>query len=350
LKVPSKSFRVAAERIVRQESASPTDVLGLLGSPTEPRRAIASEQDEWDARLGALRVIGEYDALAVVASKPAWMTHAHNVSDRVALEDAVVEAREEAARQGMAVQLRVPIALADGRLSTEIMVVPLGHIHGVEGVLLALRAGRGFNAADAARAASISTVLALEVTRAAAAIQDTRTRQQALGLFELARIGLAERDLGERLPVMVEILAKSFRHDVAQVWLLRGGGSLRLRAAHPHEALVLEIARPRDHAPLERALDGEVFRLTGPSLRSWIRRTTHELIIAPLRSGERVSGLLALGRWSEGYSGEDVELAAQCADVFASIVAAERLVRSSHGAAPREDVPVDEAEGSLTGS
>ena len=348
--MPSKSFRVAAERIVRQESASPTDVLGLLGSPTQPRRAIASEMDEWDARLGALRVIGEYDALAVVASKPVWLTHAHNVSEGVALEDAVVKAGEEAVRQDMAVQLRVPISLADGRLSTEIMVVPLGHIQGVEGVLLALRTGRGFNAADAARAAAISTVLALEVTRAAVALQDTRTRQQALGLFELARVGLAEQDLGERLPVMVEILAKAFRHDVAQVWMLRGGASLRLRAAHPHEALVLEIARPRDHAPFARALDGDVFRLTGPSLRSWIRRTTHELIIAPLRSSERISGLLALGRWREGYSSEDVELAARCADFLAPIVSADPLVRSSHAAGPREDVPLDEAEGSLTGS
>src|SRR5437762_739961 len=172
--MPSKSFRVAAERIVRQESASPTDVLSLLGSPTEPWRAIASEIDEWDARRGALR------------------------------------------------------------------------------------AGGGFTAADAARAAALSTVLALEVPRAAVAMQDTRTRQQALGLFELARVGLAELDLAERLPLMVEVLAKSFRHDVAQVWMLRGGASLRLRAAHPHEALVLEIARPRDHAPFARALDGDV--------------------------------------------------------------------------------------------
>jgi GAF domain-containing protein len=347
--MPSKSFRVAADRIVRQESASPTDVLALLGSPNEAPRAIASENDEWDARLGALRVIGEYDALAVVASKPASLSHAHNVSDRVALDDAVVDARDEAMRTGMAVQRRFPIALADGRMSTELMVAPLGHIAGVEGVLLALRSGRNFSAADAARAASIGTVLAVEVTRAAEARQDARTRQQAIGLFELARIGIAEHDLDERLLVMVEVAAKSFRHDVAQVWLLRGGGSLRLRAAYPRESLVLEIARPRDHAPLARALDGEVFRVTGPSLRSWIRRTTHELIIAPLRSGEGVSGLLALGRWSEGYSGDDVELAARCADFFGPVVAVGGAVRSSR-AASRDGEAVDEAEGSLTAS
>jgi hypothetical protein len=348
--MPAKSFRVAADRIVQQESASRTDLLRLLGSSTEPRRAIATEDDEWDARLSALRVIGEYDALAVVAMEPARITHAHNVSDRAALEDAVTEARAEAARQGMAVQLRAPIALADGRESTEVMVVPLGGIEGVEGALVALRAGRGFNAADAARAASLTTLVALEVARAAAAKRDTQTRQQALALFELARIGLAESDPAERFPVMVEIVAKSFRHDVAQLWLLRGGGSLRLRAAHPREALVLEIARPRDHAPLARALDGEVFRLTGPSLRSWIRRTTHELIIAPLPSGDGVSGLLAVGRWSQGYGGEDVEMATHCADLFAQMVARDRFVRNDHGAISREDVAADEAEGSLTGS
>ena len=95
---------------------------------------------------------------------------------------------------------------------------------------------------------------------------------------------------------------------------------------------------------------GEVFRLVGPSLRAWIRRTTRELIIAPLRSGEDVSGLLAVGRWSEGYSDEDVDLAAQCADFFGPIVGSDRLVRTSHWASSHEDVSVDEAEGSLTGS
>jgi hypothetical protein len=348
--MPAKSFRVAADRMVRQESASPTDVLRLLGSAPERRRVIESEDHEWEARLSSLRMIGEYDAVAFTASKPVQMTHAHNVGDPAALEDAVSDARAEVARKGMAVRLRAPIALTDGRLSTEIMVAPLGDIEGVDGVLLALRAGREFNAADAARAASISVVLALEAARAVVAVQDARTRQQALGLFELARTALAEGDRGERLLAMVEAIAKSFGHDVAQLWLLRSGGSLRLGAAHPRESLVLEIARPRDHAPLARALDGELCRFSGPSLRSWIRRTTRELIIAPLRSGEALSGLLVLGRWSAGYSGDDVDLAAECAEFLAPIIAADPLVRRSHGTAARDDAPVDEREEGLTGS
>jgi len=345
-----KSFRAAAERIVRQESSSSTDVLRLLGSAVDPARTIASEHDEWDVRLAALAAIGGYDALAVVTSKPARLTHSHNISDPRTLYGAVADAFEEVTRRGSAAQLRGPTVLADGRLCSEIMVAPFTAVEGVEGVLAALRVGRGFSATDAVTASSVGTVLALEVTRAAAALQDTRTLRQSLALYELARIGLGHQELGERLLVMVEVVARSLGHDVAQLWLLRGGGSLRLRAAHPRESLVLEIARPRDHAGLARALDGEVFQGADPSLRSWIRRTTRELIIAPLRGGEGVSGLLALGRFSERYVDDDLKMATQCADFFAEIVAADALARRSHASAVREDTQLDNADDGLTGS
>jgi hypothetical protein len=149
---------------------------------------------------------------------------------------------------------------------------------------------------------------------------------------------------------MAEVVARSLRHDVAQLWLLRGGGSLRLRAAQPRESLVLEIARPRDHTGLARALDGEVFQGTDPSLRSWIRRTTRELIIAPLRGGDRVAGLLVLGRYSEGYVDDDLEMATQCADVFAEIVSADALMRRGRARAALEEAQSEDAEDSRTGS
>ena len=86
-----KSFRAAADRIVRQESSSPTDVLRLLGSAVSAARTITDERDEWDLRLGALASLGEYDALAVVASKPAALVRSHNVSDPRALRSAVAD-------------------------------------------------------------------------------------------------------------------------------------------------------------------------------------------------------------------------------------------------------------------
>jgi hypothetical protein len=341
-----KSFRAAADRIVRQESSTSTDVLRLLGSAVEPARTIASEHDEWDVRLAALAAVGEYDALAVIASKPLRLVHSRNVSDPRKLHGEVAEAYEEVTRRGVAAQLRAPLTLADGRQCSEMMVAPLTAIVGVEGVLVAMRAGRGFNATDAVTASSVGTVLALEVRRAAAASQDTRTHHQSLALFELARLGLGHQDFGERLQAMVEVVAGSLGHDVAQLWLLRGGGSLRLRAAHPRQSLVLEIARPRDHAGLARALDGEAFHGNDPSLRSFIKRTTRELIIAPLRVDERVSGLLALGRYGERYVDDDFKMAIQCANFLAEIVAADALARGGRGTAAR----LDEAEDSLTGS
>ena len=349
--VSVKSFRAAAERIVRQEASSSTDVLRLLGSAVDPARTIVSEYDEWDMRLTALATIGEYDALAVVASTPTRLAYWRNIADPRALQDAVGEASEEAIRRGTAVQLRVPMHLADGRVGSEIMVAPLTAVQGVQGVLLALRAGRGFSTTDAVTASSVGAIVAVALTRAAAARQDTRTAQQSLALFELARIGLGRRELAERLLVMVEVVARSLGHDSAQIWLLRGGGSLRLRAAHPRESLVLEIARPRDHAGLARALDGECLQVKGPALRAWIRRTTRDLIIAPLRDGEGVvSGLLALGRSSEQYEDDDLKMAAQCADFFAQIVESEARGHHRNPSAAPEDMHVEEAEDSLTGS
>jgi hypothetical protein len=345
-----KSFRAAGERIVRQESATSTDVLRLLGSTVERSRTIASEHDEWDVRLAALAALGGYDALAVVASKPTRLVRSHNISNPHALRAAVSDVFEDVMRRRAAAQWRGPMALADGRLCGEMMVSPLTAIEGVEGVLVALRAGRGFSATDAVTASSVGAVLALEVTRAAAATQDTRTLHQSLALFELARIGLGRQELGERLLVMVEVVARSLRHDVAQLWLLRGGGSLRLRAAQPRESLVLEIARPRDHAGLARALGGELFQGVDPSLRSWIRRTTRELIIAPLRGGDGVAGLLVLGRYGEGYGDDDREMATQCAEFFAEIVAADALIRHGRAGSAREEAQPADAEDSLTGS
>lgn len=327
-----KSFRAAAERIVRQESSTHTDVSRLLGSAVDPARTIASEDEEWDVRLAALAAIGGYDALAVFASRPTRLIRSRNIAEPRTLQEAVAEALGEVARRGAAVQLRAPAPLADGRLGTEIMLAPLTPLNGVEGALIALRVGRGFGASDAVTAASVGTVLALEALRAAAALRDRRALHESLALYELARIGLGQEGLGERLLAMVEVVAESLGHDVAQLWLLRGGGSLRLRAAHPHESLVLEIARPRDHAGLARALDGEVLQDADPSLRSWIRRTTRALIIAPLRSGAVVSGLLALGRFHGEYGDDDLGMARQCADFLGEILANDALAPVSRAA------------------
>src|SRR5919201_481605 len=74
-----KSFRAAADRIVRDEWLRPTIATRLLG-PTPPAATeIRGDEDEWAARLGALATLGQYDALAVCVDEPATLGHAHNV-------------------------------------------------------------------------------------------------------------------------------------------------------------------------------------------------------------------------------------------------------------------------------
>jgi hypothetical protein len=53
-----KSFRAAADRIVRQESAMPSVVSRLLTTPVAAARRIASDADEWPIRLAALAGLG----------------------------------------------------------------------------------------------------------------------------------------------------------------------------------------------------------------------------------------------------------------------------------------------------
>jgi GAF domain-containing protein len=342
----AKSFRAAADRVVRQEYSSAIDALRLLGATDAPPQRIANEGEAWELRLASLAALGEYDALAVLASRPAKFSYAYNVDDPAALAQTVAACAEEVVRHGAAIQLRSSLTLADGRTGTSMLVVPLNGVAEVDGTLVALRAGRGFGAADLITGRRVSSLLALEVTRRAADAQDARTRREALALFEIARIGLSSAALRDKLDAIVEMLAGSLGHDVAQLWLLRAGGSLRLGAAHPRESLVLEIARPRDHEALTRALGGEVLLISDASLRAWVRRTTRNLIVAPLGDDAGVSGVLILGRWREGHADDELDLARVIAGFIARILTPDARDKVGTSAAELEEDPAD----SLTGS
>jgi hypothetical protein len=345
----AKSFRAAADRILRQESATPANVTRLLAARGLVDRVIANEDDQWAVRLAALAALGQWDAAAIVAQKPIKLSRTHNVSERVSVDAKVAAALEDTKRSGSTVQVAVRLALLDGRMAGTALVAPLLAIHGVEGALIALRIGRSFGAADVLTASSATEIVALEALGAATARRDATTGRQALALYELARRGLFGEDLGESLQGIVELLAHALGHDVAQLWILRAGGSLQLRAAHPREGLALEIARPRDHAALSRALVGELVRAHDPSLRSWVPRTTRDLIVAPLTAEDGPLGVLVFGRWRDAYVTEDEEMAGACAQFIARVVLAARArdaQRATHG--PPHGARDD--EGALTGS
>jgi hypothetical protein len=342
----AKTFRAAAARILRQEALGDDPTAHFLGVTVAAERAITTDADEWALRLESLAEMAHWDAVVVAAAVPEVITRAHNVTTRVVLDSVVAGATAEAARSRGPLQVFAQLPLRDGRIADAALVVPLLAVHGVEGSLIVLRAGRGFGAADAQIASSAAAVTALDVLRTANAHRDERTVRQSLALFEITRraLGGGETTLGD----LVELISASLAHDVAEIWTLRTGGSLQLRAAHPREAPALEIARPRDHAALRDALSGELVHANDPTLRSWLPRTTRDLIVAPLQAADGPAGVLVLGRWRAAYDAEDVDMAAACARFIGGAVVGHAAWRRS---SQREALLIeDEETPELTGS
>jgi hypothetical protein len=328
----AKTFRAAAVRVMRQEFAGVDPTARFLGRRIRTDAVIVNEADEWSLRLRSLATMALWDGVAVVAKRPQVIARAYNVSPRIMHDDSVAKALEEAARGSAPIQVFAQVPLLDGRVADAVLATPLRDVPEVEGSLLALRAGTGFGASDAQVASAAGAVAALEILRTAQARRDARTVRQSIALFEIARRALAGGDLLETFGDLVELMAASLSHDLVQIWRLRSGGSLQLCAAHPREGLAVEIARPRDHAALRGALAGTTVRAHDPSLRSWLPRTTRDLIVAPL-TADGPAGVLVVGRWREHYQPDDEDMAATCARFVSDALfgrAASRDARAAH--------------------
>lgn len=335
-----KSFRAAARRLVAQETSSAPTSRFFPSSRARPL-TLTQESDAWALRLASLASLGEYDALACIATGPDAAAWTHNITDHRRLRATVEAAADDARRHAEPVQLRTPIQLADGRTSTALLVAPIDAVAGASATLVAARSGRAFTASDAVRARDIADLLSLDLAGLARERMGDHARRQAMALYELARIGMADREIGERLDAMADVLAALLQYDVSQVWLLRAGGSLRLAAARPRESIALEIARPRDHVALARALDGESVTVRDQSLGFWLRRTAKEVVVARLRHGDNTLGLLVLGRWQATSDPDDERLALICGDFVADVIATDarrRAVRDGMTARGGEEV------------
>jgi GTP-sensing pleiotropic transcriptional regulator CodY len=316
-----KSFRAAADRIVRQESAMPSVVSRLLTTPVVTRRRIATSADEWSVRLTALAALGQYDALTFLVDGPARARYAHNMADDPLGDDATRIAVEETRRSGSTVQTHTAIRLADDRVAGAVMVAPLIATEAVSGVLIALRAGRSFAATDALTASDISDLVALEVAREAMAERDQRHRRQALALYELSRLALFGERLSETLQDATVLATSAFDNDVAQIWLLAPDGALELRAACPNEGLRSERLRPAEHAAFAESLHQQrLVRIGQGALRPWVPAETRELFVVPLADGARRLGVLVLGRAAERYEDADEEIAGILGRFIARVV------------------------------
>jgi GTP-sensing pleiotropic transcriptional regulator CodY len=306
----AKSFRAAGDRIVRQESAMPSVVSRLLTPSIVARREIASDADEWSVRLAALATLGQYDAVTFIVDGAERRTGYNIVDDPVA-EDATRVAVDETRRSGATMQTQTTIRLADDRVAGAAMIAPLISTDGVNGVLIALRVGRSFTAADALIASGVSELVSGELARETVAKRDEAHRRQAFALYELARVALFGESLPETLQDVAVLLTSALDHDLAQIWLFDPDGALELSAARPRENLRFEQMHASDHEALAQALHQQrLVRIGQGALRPWVPAETRELIVVPLTDRARTLGALVLGRAEQRYEGADEELAA----------------------------------------
>src|SRR5947207_336171 len=279
----AKSFRAAADRIVRQESAMPSVVSRLLTpSVVAVRPEISGDADEWSIRLAALARLGQYDALTFVVDGAA-RRNGYNVVDEAVADDAIRAAVEETRRSGATVQTQTAIRLADDRVASAAMIAPLVATEAVAGVLVALRVGRSFAAADALIASGVSELVSVELAREAVADRDETHRRQAFALYELARLSLFGERLVETLQDVTVLLTGALDHDLAQIWLFEPDGALELAAARPRENLRFEQMNASEHDALAQALHQQrIVRIGHGALRPWVPAETRELIVVPL--------------------------------------------------------------------
>jgi GTP-sensing pleiotropic transcriptional regulator CodY len=305
----AKSFRAAGDRIVRQESAMPSVVSRLLTPSISAKPHAVRDGDEWTTRLATLAALGQYDALTFLIDD-ARPRKTYNVVDDPLGDDATRAAVDETRRSGATVQTQTTLRLADDRVAGTAMVAPLFATEGQTGVLVALRVGRSFAAADAFTATGISELVSLELAREAAATRDEAHRRQALALYELARLSLFGEGLLETLQDVTVLLTSALDHDLAQVWLFDPDGALELSAARPRENLRFEQMNASEHDALAQALHQQrLVRIGQGALQPWVPAETRELIVVPLADRGRGLGALVLGRVRQRYEDADEELA-----------------------------------------
>jgi hypothetical protein len=306
----------------------PSVISRLLTPSIATRPEIAGEADEWSIRLAALATIGQYDALTFLVDG-APRRKGYNVVDDPLADDATRAGIEETRRSGATVQTQTTIRLVDDRVAVAAMIAPLVARDGVSGVLVALRVGRAFAAADALAASGISELVSGELARETTAGRDEAHRRQAFALYELARLSLFGEGLLETLQDVTVLLTSALDHDLAQVWLFDPDGALELSAAKPREDLRFEQMDASEHDALAQALHQQrLVRIGQGALRPWVPAETRELIVVPLADRARSLGALVLGRARQRYEASDEELAGVLGRFVSRLVVKARLDRA----------------------
>jgi GAF domain-containing protein len=349
----TKSFRDAGDRIVRQESAVSPRVSGLLSAPALVARRAATDADAWDVRLAALAAIAQYDGLTFVALGHSESSAAYNIVDDTMSDPAIRGAVDQASHSATTVQLRTSVPLADGRVTSAVLVTPLAPSETFVGALVAFRVGRPFAAVDTYTAVGIAEIVSLELARSLAARREATERRQAFALYELARHALFSDDLDETLQSIAMVVATTLDHDAAHIWLRRPDRLLGRHAAYPLERIASEIERESDHTALWGALhERRLVRMSAAANVAWTPSNTGEVLVVPLRGDPRPLGILVLARSQTPYGLDDIEMADVLGTFIGRVVAsaARRPAESARSANVAQSVSDLENEGELAES
>lgn len=321
----TKSFRDAGDRIVRQESATSPSITGLLSAPSLAAREFVTDADAWEVRLAALATLGQYDGLTFVAVGHSDVATPYNLVDETMSDPAIRAAIDQAASSATTVHLRVSVPLADGRMTSAVLVTPLARSEAFAGALIGFRVGRPFAAVDTYTAVGIAEIVSLELARSLTARREATERRQAFALYELARHALFGEDLDETLRSIAMVLATTLDHEAAHIWLRRPDRSLRRHAAYPDDRAATEMLWENEHSALTGALhERRLVRMSAQDA-PWIPSNTGEILVVPLRGDPRPVGLLLLARSQRPYRLDDIEMA----DVLGTFIG--RVVASADG-------------------
>jgi hypothetical protein len=339
----TKSFRDAGDRIVRQESAVSPTISGLLSAPAIATRESVTDADAWDVRLAALATLGQYDGLTFVTLGRSAVADPYNLAGETMGDPAIRAAVDQAARSATTVQLRASVPLADGRMTSAVLVTPLAPSEAFAGALVAFRVGRPFAAVDSYTAVAVAEIVSLELARSLTAEREATERRQAFVLYELARQALFGEDLDETLQTVAMVLATTLDHEAAHIWLRRPDRSLRRHAAFPSDRLEREVLWENEHSALYGALhERRLVRMSAPNA-GWTPSNTGEVLVIPMRGEPRPVGVLVLARAQAPYDLDDIEMADVLGTFIGRIVASASR-GSSEPTRPFDRAPISEVE------
>jgi uncharacterized protein YigA (DUF484 family) len=337
----TKSFRDAGDRIVRQESAVSSAISGILSAPALAARETVTDAGAWDVRLAALATLGQYDGLALVTLGSSETAAPYNLVDETMADPAIRAAVDQAANSATTTQLRASIPLADGRMTSAVLVTPLAP-NATVGALVAFRVGRPFAAVDTYTAVAIAEIVSLELARSVIAEREATDRRQAFALYELARHALFGKDLDETLHGIAMVLATTLDHDAAHLWLCHPDRSLRRHAAYPSDRLEREVLHENEHSAIYGALhERRLVRMHAPNA-GWIPSNTGEVLVVPLRGDPRPLGILVLARAEIPYGLDAIEMADVLGTFIGRVVAS--AVRAPQSRSLEVAQPLSELE------